>query len=118
MGLKTRKKPVFIPAPPKATLTEDHATKMAQSLSAIWGGSPYWNGLYRKSTDSQKRLNQKERKGIQLSRYLPPPPRTSDYIFVDDVVTTGSTALAAYERLGRPPSFSVWTIAHHTPRQL
>ncbi len=32
-------------------------------------------------------------------------------VFVDDVVTTGSTAKAAYKALGRPKNFQVWSLA-------
>lgn len=32
-------------------------------------------------------------------------------VFVDDVITTGSTAMAAYMALGDPENFEVWTLA-------
>ena len=110
MNSQVCKKPVFIPAPPRSV--EDHATLFAKSLSAVWGGSPYWNGLCRESGVSQKRLKQSERKKLRMDRYLPLPPKTSTHIFVDDVVTTGSTALAAYKTLGKPHSFHLWSLAN------
>lgn len=36
---------------------------------------------------------------------------TSSIIFVDDVITTGASAMAAYMALGSPKSFSVWVLA-------
>lgn len=33
------------------------------------------------------------------------------WIFADDILTTGSTARAAYLALGRPPHFQVWVLA-------
>ncbi len=33
------------------------------------------------------------------------------WIFVDDVITSGATALAAFMAAGEPPSFEVWTLA-------
>ena len=104
------KRPVFIPAPPKKT--EDHATAFAKSLSLAWGGSPYWNGLSRKSKTPQKNLNQYDRQKIQMQRVLPLPPKQSSHIFVDDVLTTGSTAFASYCAMGKPRLFSAWCLAY------
>lgn len=36
--------------------------------------------------------------------------RRLSWVFVDDVITTGSTAQAAYEALGEPESFEVWAL--------
>lgn len=44
----------------------------------------------------------------KISRFLEP---RAQVIFVDDVVTSGATALAAFEALGQASSFTVWTIA-------
>lgn len=38
--------------------------------------------------------------------------RKKKIIFVDDVVTTGYTALAVYKALGRPPLFEVWSLLY------
>lgn len=36
------------------------------------------------------------------------------WVFVDDVLTTGSTANAAYEALGCPKNFEVWVLGHRS----
>jgi predicted amidophosphoribosyltransferase len=63
---------------------------------------------------SQKGLSKKDRLKIQFisyenfSRYEKENDR---FILVDDVITTGATAKAAYIALGRPRKFEVWTLA-------
>ena len=105
------RKLIFIPAPSKDG-REDHATLFAKALSLAWGGSPYWNGLMRNSQSAQKTLDQYERRKISMSVRLPLPPSSSTYIFVDDVLTTGSTAQAAYQALGKPLHFFSWNLAY------
>lgn len=36
------------------------------------------------------------------------------WVFVDDILTTGSTAHAAYEALGSPPHFEVWVLGRRS----
>jgi len=50
---------------------------------------------------------QDERAGPSIECYA-----QKTVVFVDDVITTGSTAMAAYIALGDPENFEVWTLAH------
>lgn len=51
-------------------------------------------------------------------RFLLKDPRTNQnacrgpFLFADDVITTGSTAIAAYMALGDPSDFEVWTMVN------
>lgn len=38
--------------------------------------------------------------------------KSSNYIFIDDVVATGSTATAAWYALGKPEFFQIWSLAY------
>jgi len=46
---------------------------------------------------------------IQMDRL--PGKTFTNVIFVDDVITTGATARAAWLSLGRPERFVVWSLA-------
>lgn len=40
--------------------------------------------------------------------------RAEGFLLIDDVVATGSTAMAAWKALGKPRAFEVWAIAHRS----
>ncbi len=107
---------VFVPAP-AAVPASDHAATWAGSLALSSMRGLYWSPLIR-TQGVQKRKSQVERGGVRLAER---GARISDQerlwsqrevVFCDDIVTTGSTALAAFEALGRPPQFRVWALAY------
>lgn len=113
---------VFIP-PPRRSASPDHAFCWGKALSGIWNfpliDALVWDddadceGATRK-TSTQKRKSRLERR---QRKFKPGPlseaiPAQAGVIFVDDVVTTGATAEAAYVALGRPKPFVVWAIAY------
>lgn len=90
----------------------DHAQKWGRALQRV-SGLRHQPILRHKdqNTTSQKSKSRAERGLTELvctekySSFL-----EDQIIFVDDVLTTGSTARAAYEILGRPKKFEVWTV--------
>lgn len=109
----------FVPAPrhPGAK-KRDHAEELAFQLAKITGGE-YLPVLKRASHDQQKRLNERQRRqSMRLAlderrdfiERLHVAQKTRCIIFVDDVVTSGSTASSAFDVLGAPKLFEVWTI--------
>lgn len=102
---------VLVPAPAKVPFASDHAFRWAQCLSAE-AAFPVKNILFRQSTQIQKESSKKERANVKIGSIGGSGCAKSNIIFVDDVLTTGSTAQAAYEVLGKPENFAVWCLAY------
>jgi len=104
---------LWIPAPAKKPNHVDHAVELAMALQKICGGELFVE-LRRSNEESQKAKSREDRKEFRC--YLD-SDKTYDFknkqlIFVDDIITTGSTAYAAYVALGRPKDFFVMTVAN------
>lgn len=102
---------VFIPAPPRVTGQQDHAYLYANALSSLTGVKVLT--VLNRGTDIslQKQLARSER----LKRRLRVSQIPSNFsclrpIFVDDVLTTGGTAMAAREALSVKGTLEVWTL--------
>jgi predicted amidophosphoribosyltransferase len=64
--------------------------------------------------EQQKHKSKRERKAVSM---LCEMDFSSKYvIFIDDIVTTGATALSARQAIGACKGFEVWCLAHR--RQL
>lgn len=103
--------PIMLICAPSADLKKiDHSALLAKELSHQLQASVY-RGLLKQ--ESQKFKNKTERAQVQIFQTLElkfDPQCT--YIFVDDVVTTGSTAIHSWKRLGRPAKFEIWSYAY------
>jgi predicted amidophosphoribosyltransferase len=112
--------PIFV-YPPSSSGRPDHASVLAVELSCLWGGFPLglaWADDPARASSRTSGLGQKGRTAIErsqrrfedldLASFTQPSTR---WVFVDDVITTGSTAMAAYMALGSPERFEVWTLA-------
>ncbi len=107
-------KPVFIPAPAREKHFKDHAYLLAESLRFHFGGELRPLLIKKDQHSSQKLKLKRERSSIEfLSTGVLKPRET--VVFVDDVLTTGSTARSAYKALNRPKNFFIFTLAWKRP---
>ncbi len=106
-------RPVFVPSPSRDGV-RDHAFAFAEELASVWGGRlELCLGFpMEASAKPQKKLGAAaRRKRILIAKYFPKLAARETLVFVDDVITTGSTARAAHSALGRPSDFVAWALA-------
>jgi predicted amidophosphoribosyltransferase len=101
---------VLVPAPSKNFEEKDHAQLWAESLSGEFSW-PVSKALTRATLGDQKRKDRKERWLTHLQTSDSFDLKAKSYIFVDDLITTGATAQAAWIALGKPIHYEVWTLA-------
>lgn len=111
-----KKKGVYIPAPPSRRGL-DHAGTFSEALAQV-SKFKVLNILQRTGEGRQKYLSRLERarRSIALCKFSGLRKdlvgQAESVIFIDDVLTTGSTALSAYQALGCPKSFKVLVLAY------
>lgn len=99
---------VFVPAPASDSGSSDHALELARALCFYFGGK-LSSVLRKASRFSQKLKNKAARTQIQF--FSCQSLKDENIIFVDDVLTTGATARAAFKALNYPKNFVICTLA-------
>ena len=88
---------------PHSNRKMNHAQSLSQAISKLFKGSSVYEVETVIDTDMpQKRLKRKERME-KLKRKIYPSAPISNWVFVDDVLVTGSTYYTLYESIGRKP---------------
>lgn len=107
----------LVPAPSRDG-SADHAALFARALAMRTGGV-YFPCLRKSGSQTQRGSGRGERFLLEIEldekNTLPSGDWAQiQWIFVDDIVTTGSTAHAARRALGSPPHFEVWVLAERS----
>ncbi|QDK39506.1 ComF family protein [Bdellovibrio sp. NC01] len=117
LNMTPSKKIRFVPAP-SSSGHKDHAFAHAEALAKHFSGEvvPCLKKLKKKS---QRGGNRQQRQRLRLGldeKYSEVSKDSTDtlWVFVDDILTTGSTAHAAYEVLGSPTHFEVWVLGRRS----
>ena len=102
---------VIVPTPSYSS-SPDHAFCLASSFSRF-SGLDLCNILLHSLSEKkdQKQKIKIERRKICFSIKEKSVLKSKKIIFVDDILTTGSTALAAWEALCKPRNFVIFTLA-------
>ena len=97
----------------ESTSGKKHAQNFAQALSKYLGYPHLCPLAPKRGYKNQRELNRQERSQRELQASVEfSKPRDTRIIFVDDVVTTGKTAQAAYRALKEPSDFEVWSLIY------
>lgn len=97
--------------PKKINGNDFHAMNLSLLLRDLMGARIQEIYEAKLISDNQKNKNKLERKKILVFPQQIKPPNSADFIFIDDVLTTGSTAIEVWRSLGKPKSFQTLTVA-------
>lgn len=118
LSLPIKDMPIRIVMAPSSSGLRDHAYHWAEALAVLLEADLV-PCLKKTRLESQRGSSLKKRQRLRLelvekySGLLSEPTETL-WVFVDDILTSGSTAHAAYEALGSPPHFEAWVLGRRS----
>jgi predicted amidophosphoribosyltransferase len=101
---------VLVPCPTQNRRA--HARAFAQAIGMVLD-LPVLDSLQKVGEQSQKGRNKVDRADIEIRNDQ--NFKQMHVIFIDDIVTTGATALSARNAIGSCLSFQIWCLAHRRP---
>ncbi|MCB0356298.1 MAG: ComF family protein, partial [Bdellovibrionales bacterium] len=107
---KARSSLCVVPSPRRSWAKYDHAHSLAQALAEKLS-LPLIDCLERENQEVQKRKSKQQRAAIKIglkTQFL--DWQFNEVIFIDDVITTGSTLQAAWIALGKPRHFKGYAL--------
>lgn len=111
---------MFVPSPSRNG-ERDHAIQLANSIAELTGATVYPCLVRVNQSTEQKNKSRKQRFGVSFAfaenitaRDFQTETEGKRVIFVDDVLTTGATALSAWKTMGKPKDFAVWTLVQRS----
>lgn len=110
--------PVRIVPAPSSVSGPDHAFYWGRALAAHLQAE-FAPCLVKAQKRHQRGANKRQRQRLRIEvdeKYSGLSKESTEvlWVFVDDILTTGSTAHAAYEALGSPPHFEVWVLGRRS----
>ncbi len=107
----------FVPAP-SSSGSPDHAYFWGKALAEQFQGELV-SCLIKTGKRHQRGASRRQRQRLRIEvdeKYSGLLNESTEvlWVFVDDILTTGSTAHAAYEALGSPPHFEVWVLGRRS----
>lgn len=105
---------ILIPCPSRK-VGRDHALRWTQAMSQATGIAYSQRLRYSaQAVSSQRSSSFYERKKIRFEIIAQESPleTSKKIVFMDDIVTTGATANAAWMALGQPKDFEVWCLVY------
>ena len=118
LSLEMQNRPIKIVPAPSSSGKKDHAFWWGETLARELKAD-FVPCLQKATKRSQRGQSRQQRSKLRISvdeKYSDQIDSSSEalWVFVDDILTTGATAHAAYEALGSPPHFEVWVLGYRS----